>query len=103
MGLQRKTSNDWYLGGVQLKITHAWQTQIVGQDAEVVVGFYILADGTVADVQVVRSSDNPFFDLAAQRSVVISGPFSELPSHLSPPLYVKARFKPETPEALGPR
>jgi TonB family protein len=96
-------SNDWYLSAVQLKVTRAWQAQTVTQDAEVVVGFHILGDGRIADVQVLQSSGNRLVDLAAQRAVVVSGPFSELPSHLSAPLYLKARFRPDPSGELGAR
>jgi TonB family protein len=94
-------SSDWYLSAIQLKVSRAWHTQIASQTAEVLLGFYILADGTVVDVQVLQSSGNHLVDLAAQRAVVVSAPFSELPSHLSAPFYLKARFRPDRLAELG--
>jgi TonB family protein len=73
---------DFYLAGVQRKIWMIWVQQL-RSDARnpVIVGFTILANGSVTDVQVVQSSGVTLLDLAAQRSVASASPFSPLPDH----------------------
>ncbi|MBN2370533.1 MAG: TonB C-terminal domain-containing protein [Vicinamibacteria bacterium] len=73
---------DFYLAGVQRKIWMIWVQQL-RSDARnaVIVGFTILANGSVTDVHVVQSSGVTLLDMAAQRSVASASPFSPLPEH----------------------
>jgi TonB family protein len=45
-----------------------------------VVTFQILPNGTIANVQVLRSSGNPSVDYSARRAVLDSNPLERLPA-----------------------
>ncbi len=64
------SGGDWYLAGVQQKIWMLWNQQIKsGFTQPVAVTFTILADGSVAEVQVTQSSGASLLDMAAQRAI----------------------------------
>jgi protein TonB len=74
------SGGDWYLAGVQQKIWMLWNQQIKsGFTQPVAVTFTILADGSVAEVQVTQSSGAALLDMAAQRAVYSAAPFAPLP------------------------
>lgn len=87
---------DWYLAGVQQKIWMLWNQQIKsGFTQPVAVTFTILADGTLADVQVTQSSGAALLDMAAQRAVYSAAPFGPLPkSYGTNQKTIQAVFKP---------
>jgi protein TonB len=88
---------DFYLAGVQRKIWMLWTQQIrTEQTAEVVVRFTILADGSVADVTVVQSSNISLIDRAAQRAVLTAAPFGPLPKTYGTDRFtIQAAFRPQ--------
>jgi len=74
------SGGDWYLAGVQQKIWMIWNQQIKsGFTQPVAVTFTILADGSVADVQITQSSGASLLDLAARRAIDSAAPFAPLP------------------------
>ena len=54
----------------------------LGWKGSLTVRFYILADGTVADAKILRSSGIPPFDNAAFQAIIKSSPFRPLPAEL---------------------
>jgi TonB family protein len=71
---------DWYLASVQRKIWMLWAQQVrSGMRQPVIVSFTILANGSVADVQVAQSSGVYLLDSAAQRAILSAAPFGPLP------------------------
>jgi protein TonB len=71
---------DWYLAAVQRKIWMLWAQQVKsGMTQPATVSFTILANGSVADVQVIQSSGVYLIDSAAQRAVLSAAPFGPLP------------------------
>jgi TonB family protein len=74
------TGGDWYLAGVQQKIWILWNQQIKsGFNHPIGVTFTILADGSVADVQVTQPSGASLLDMAAKRAILNAAPFGPLP------------------------
>jgi protein TonB len=90
------TGGDWYLAGVQQKIWMIWTQQIKSGFTEPIgVTFTILADGSVADVQVTKPSQATLLNLAAQRAVLSAAPFGPLPKEYGTNRYtIQAIFKP---------
>jgi TonB family protein len=90
------SGGDWYLAGVQQKIWMLWNQQIKsGFTQPVAVTFTILADGSVAEVQVTQSSGAALLDMAAQRAVYSAAPFAPLPkSYGTNQKTIQAVFKP---------
>ena len=90
------SGGDWYLAGVQQKIWMLWNQQIKSGFAQPVsVTFTILADGSVAEVQVTQSSGAALLDMAAQRAVYSAAPFAPLPkSYGTNRKTIQAVFKP---------
>lgn len=90
------SGGDWYLAGVQQKIWMLWNQQIKsGFTQPVAVTFTILADGSVAEVQVTQSSGASLLDMAAQRAVYSAAPFAPLPkSYGTNRKTIQAVFKP---------
>jgi len=87
---------DWYLAGVQRKIFVLW-TQQIRQEMKtpVAVTFTILADGSVADVNITQSSGISLIDRAAQRAVMSAAPFGPLPRTYGTDRYtIQAVFRP---------
>jgi protein TonB len=75
-----ETGGDWYLASVQQKIWTIWSQQIKsGFTQPVGVTFTILADGTIADLQLTQPSGTTMIDFAAQRAVTSAAPFGPLP------------------------
>ncbi|HET9314506.1 MAG TPA: TonB family protein [Vicinamibacteria bacterium] len=71
---------DWYLAAVQRKIWMLWAQQIRnGMTQPAIVSFTILANGSVADVQLAQSSGVYLLDSAAQRAILSAAPFGPLP------------------------
>lgn len=89
-------TGDYYLAGVQRKVWTIWMQQVKNDFSQPVsVAFTILADGTVTNVQVTRSSGVYLLDNAAQRAVMAAGPFSRLPrDYGTDQITVQANFKP---------
>ena len=74
------TGGDWYLAGVQQKIWILWNQQIKsGFNHPIGVTFTILADGSVADVDVTQPSGASLLDMAAKRAVLNAAPFGPHP------------------------
>lgn len=90
------SGGDWYLAGVQQKIWMIWTQQIKsGFNDPIGVTFTILADGSVADVQVTKPSQATLLNLAAQRAVLSAAPFGPLPREYGTNRYtIQAIFKP---------
>jgi protein TonB len=90
---------DWYLAGVQRKIWMLWQQQIrSGFSQEIAVRFTILADGSISDVEIVKSSGAALLDLAAQRAVFSAAPFGPLPRNYGTNRFtIQAVFTPTGP------
>jgi periplasmic protein TonB len=71
---------DWYLAAVQRKIWMLWAQQVRnGMTQPAIVSFTILANGSVADVQLAQSSGVYLLDSAAQRAILSAAPFGPLP------------------------
>ena len=71
---------DWYLAAVQRKIWMLWAQQVKsGMTQPAIVSFTILANGSVADVQLAQSSGVYLLDSAAQRAILSAAPFGPLP------------------------
>jgi TonB family protein len=90
------SAGDWYLAGVQQKIWTIWTQQIkAGFTTPIGVTFTILADGSVADVQVTTPSGAALLNLAAQRAILTAAPFGPLPKEYATNRYtIQALFKP---------
>jgi len=90
------SGGDWYLAGVQQKIWMLWTQQIkAGFTEPIGVTFTILADGSVADVQVTNPSRATLLNLAAQRAVFSAAPFGPLPKNYGTNRYtIQAIFRP---------
>jgi len=90
------SGGDWYLAGVQQKIWMIWNQQIKsGFTQPVAVTFTILADGSVADVQITQSSGASLLDLAARRAIDSAAPFAPLPrSYDTTRKTIQAVFRP---------
>ena len=86
----------YYMAGMQRKIWTIWMQQVKNDFSQPVsVAFTIMADGSVANVQLTRSSGVSLLDLAARRAVQIAGPFSPLPKDYgTSQITVQANFKP---------
>jgi TonB family protein len=74
----------WYVEAVRRRISGNWFQSAIDPGLRwaprVVVTFQILPDGTVANVQVLRSSGNSSVDFSARRAVLDSSPLERLPS-----------------------
>jgi len=79
---------DWgpYAAEMLRRIKLHWQISrdllILQQRGTVQIGFSIMADGTVADAQVMRPSTIPPYTHAAMKAIVDSNPFRPLPKDL---------------------
>jgi TonB family protein len=78
------------LGGyaelVRQRIAQNWRTSGLdarSQAAPAMVGFIIMRDGTVRNVQIVQSSGNPSIDDTALRAVYNSNPLPQLPPQVA--------------------
>lgn len=91
-----ESGGDWYLASVQQKIWILWTQQMKsGFNQPIGVTFTILADGSVADVQVTQPSNVTMLNLAAQRAVMSAAPFAPLPKTYGTNRYtIQATFKP---------
>jgi protein TonB len=89
-------TGDYYLAGVQRKVWTIWMQQIKNDFSQPVsVAFTILADGSVTNVNVTRSSGAMLLDNAAQRAVMTAAPFARLPrDYGTDQITVQANFKP---------
>jgi TonB family protein len=66
---------------VRAAIEPRWRKPVLdGATSEVTVGFEILRDGTVRDVQVVRPSGIPALDRSAMRAVIEASPLPPFPA-----------------------
>ena len=77
----------WYVEAVRRKISSNWLHSTVEPGLRwaprVVVTFQVLRDGTVINVEVVRSSGNDSVDRSALRAVLGSSPLDRLPPEYS--------------------
>jgi TonB family protein len=81
------TGYDWGAYGADLvqRIKSRWdvpQLARLGWKGSLAVRFQILANGTVADAKIIRSSGVPPFDNAAVQAVLKSSPLAPLPAEL---------------------
>jgi TonB family protein len=73
--------SDFYSAMVRAAIEPRWRKPVLdGATSEVTVGFEILRDGTVRDVQVVRPSGIPALDRSAMRAVIEASPLPPFPA-----------------------
>jgi protein TonB len=91
-----QSGGDFYLASVQQRIWMIWMQQVRAEQAQTVsVSFTILADGSVADVQIVQSSGGSLLDMAARRAVMAAAPFRPLPrTYGTDRITIQANFKP---------
>ena len=79
----------WYVEGVQRRLYINWQKEAATVDPSVsfapaaTLGFTILRDGTITNVQITQSSGNQSVDTAAIRCVEDSSPMDHLPAAYS--------------------
>lgn len=79
---------DWgpYMAEMLRRIKLHWRISrdlmILQQKGTVVIGFAIMADGTVADAKIVAPSEIPPYTHAAFQAIVTSDPFRPLPKDL---------------------
>ncbi len=83
-----------YAGLIRDRIAQNWQTGGLDertQRAPAMVGFIIMRDGTIRDVQLLASSGNPNIDNTALRAVYQSNPLPMLPPQV-PESSISAQF-----------
>ncbi len=91
-GIIANADLDWYLSFVQSRIWSIWVSQPHPQPGgPATIEFTIAADGQVQGIRPVVSSGDSVFDMAAQRSIHLAGPFS--PSGTARTIH--AVFRPE--------
>jgi periplasmic protein TonB len=77
----------WYVEAVQRRVSSNWlQTTVdpgISTAPRAVVTFDILRDGSVANIQVMRSSGNNSVDTSAVRAIRASSPLDRLPGEYS--------------------
>jgi len=77
----------WYVEAVQRKVSSNWLQSAVDPSIQwaprVVASFQVLRDGTVTDIQILRSSGNSSVDTSAVRAISNSSPMSPLPPEYS--------------------
>jgi TonB family protein len=79
----------YYVDRMLAAIRAQWLRPPVGNDVEMIVHFIIRQDGTVEDLEIVKSSQIRSFDLAGQRAVLSAAPLPPLPrSYREPSLGV---------------
>ena len=79
----------YYVDRMLSAIRAQWLRPPVGNDVEMIVHFVIRQDGTVEDLEIVKSSQIRSFDLAGQRAVLSASPLPPLPrSYREPTLGV---------------
>lgn len=88
--------HSWYLAGVRSKIWTTWVAQIRGGAPDAPeVEFTILADGSLASVELVHSSGDRLLDMAAKRAVYAASPFAPIPRDAGRnEIRVRAIFRP---------
>jgi TonB family protein len=89
-------SHSWYLAGVRGKIWTTWAAEIRGDaPGAPEVEFTILADGSLASVELVQSSGDRLLDMAAKRAVYAASPFGPIPRDAGRnEMRVRAIFRP---------
>lgn len=77
----------WYVEAVQRRVSSNWLQSTVDPSVHwaprMVVTFTILRDGTITNVQILRSSGNASVDNSAVRAILSSSPAQRLPSEYS--------------------
>jgi protein TonB len=77
----------WYVEAVRRKISSNWLLAAVDPAIRwaprVVVTFQVLRDGSVANIEVLRSSGNASVDRSAVRAILSSSPLDRLPNEYS--------------------
>ncbi|MFW5775395.1 MAG: energy transducer TonB [Chitinivibrionales bacterium] len=73
----------WYINAIRSKIEQNWKPSIENPDLSVVVQFIIMANGTIGDVTVKRSSGSASLDNMALRAVKMVKQFPKLPPGFS--------------------
>jgi TonB family protein len=86
----------WYLAGVRSKIWSTWAAEIRGNaPGAPEVEFTILADGSLASLELVQSSGDRLLDMAAKRAVYAAFPFAPIPRDAGrQEIRVRAIFRP---------
>jgi TonB family protein len=73
----------WYVEAVQRRVSSNWLQSTVDPTVQwaprAVIDFEILRDGTIVNVQVMKSSGYPSVDASAVRAIQMSSPLSPLP------------------------
>lgn len=73
----------WYVEAVQRRVSSNWLQATVDPTVQwaprAVVDFQILSDGTVVNVQIMKSSGYPSVDQSAVRAILASSPLNPLP------------------------
>jgi periplasmic protein TonB len=73
----------WYVEAVQRKVSSTWLQSTVDPSVQfaprVVATFDIMRNGTVANIQVTKSSGNPSVDSSAVRAIRDASPMQQLP------------------------
>lgn len=86
----------FYLKLIQRQIGSVWSPpsiEIGGKPREVVVSFILIATGKIREINVEKSSGNPFFDQAALRAIYMADPLPPLPiGFMDPNLKVNFSF-----------
>jgi len=79
----------WYVDAVRNRVSSNWLQSTVDQSVRfaprAVVTFDILGNGTITNVQVLRSSGNASVDASAVRAILSSSPLNPLPGEYSGP------------------
>lgn len=77
----------WYVEAVRRRVSNNWLQSAIDPSLRwaprVVVTFQILRNGSIANVEVVRSSGNASVDTSARRAIIDSSPLEPLPSGYS--------------------
>jgi protein TonB len=85
----------WYVEAVQRKISGNWLQSAVDPNLRwaprVVASFQVMRDGSVANIQILRSSGNASVDTSAVRAIHDSSPMQPLPNEYSGS-YVNVEF-----------
>ena len=73
----------WYVTAVEQRISSNWLQSTIDANLtwapRVVVAFDILRDGTITNIEITQSSNNPSVDDSARRAVMQSSPLQRLP------------------------
>jgi TonB family protein len=77
--------DNWYARVVESRISKEWNRPVAGTRVEIVYSFNILANGSITDIKLEKSSGNPELDRQAELAIRYSNPLS------APPLEFRGR------------